>query len=557
MQITVDRNGQKFGPYNLDEVRQYLADGSLLPTDLVWHDGIEDWIPLSEIADAKPAARSNKTLAIALAVGGIAAFAALVIFVVLPLFGGKNNVAKPATNDTSPSSGNQTASPITVRLPGTGELVLADADLIAQVRPAAILQYPSIAAQIQSSPPTQQQLAEIRLSTGFGPEDIQSITASATGLATPLLTATNYVAQAPAFLSDTTTDFRFLISIQSGKAVDAASLVSILTNSLGVAADSITTFEHAGKTCRQFTFHGRPVAFAFLTSQHLVIGTPATVRATIDEATAPAQWTGTVLLPEDAQAFIGLAPTGNMMGQNLSKNIAARPGSARAQLKEASAGLSAATLSLHLEQGANFRLAGRFTSDEQASRFATAATAVFADLKAIPEIAEPLTALHLMGVTGPEANTTGDITRITLLAPESAITSATSGLFASGHSHESRLRWAGMSQFSQMTEWPRYDYIQTHLGQPDATRANTLIDLRPFNTQPTLRLLNPYLLTSDERRLSRFIGTRIDYHDNPEGTRAIRLYIRPATRQLIAIEWHEPTTDPIGPPGPPLQPPSP
>ena len=53
LQIHIDRAGEKFGPYSEEEVRQYLGQGSLLPTDLAWHDGLENWVPLSELAPAQ------------------------------------------------------------------------------------------------------------------------------------------------------------------------------------------------------------------------------------------------------------------------------------------------------------------------------------------------------------------------------------------------------------------------------------------------------------------------------------------------------------------------
>ena len=43
MQIHVDRGGQRFGPYSLEDVNRYLADGNLLPTDNGWHDGAAGW----------------------------------------------------------------------------------------------------------------------------------------------------------------------------------------------------------------------------------------------------------------------------------------------------------------------------------------------------------------------------------------------------------------------------------------------------------------------------------------------------------------------------------
>jgi hypothetical protein len=50
MQIHVARNGQQLGQYSVEEVNRKLADGTLSPTDLGWHEGAAGWAPLSSIA---------------------------------------------------------------------------------------------------------------------------------------------------------------------------------------------------------------------------------------------------------------------------------------------------------------------------------------------------------------------------------------------------------------------------------------------------------------------------------------------------------------------------
>lgn len=49
MQIHIDRGGQRFGPYGLEEVKAHLASGVLLSTDLGWADGMQDWVPLTQL----------------------------------------------------------------------------------------------------------------------------------------------------------------------------------------------------------------------------------------------------------------------------------------------------------------------------------------------------------------------------------------------------------------------------------------------------------------------------------------------------------------------------
>ena len=49
MQIQIDRNGERYGPYSIEEVNSYLANGTLLPSDNAWHDGMPDWVPIGQI----------------------------------------------------------------------------------------------------------------------------------------------------------------------------------------------------------------------------------------------------------------------------------------------------------------------------------------------------------------------------------------------------------------------------------------------------------------------------------------------------------------------------
>lgn len=55
MQIHINRDGQNYGPYSLDETRQYLASGNLVETDLAWFEGAPNWMPLSQVPGVAPA----------------------------------------------------------------------------------------------------------------------------------------------------------------------------------------------------------------------------------------------------------------------------------------------------------------------------------------------------------------------------------------------------------------------------------------------------------------------------------------------------------------------
>lgn len=49
MQIYINRDGQQFGPFSLDQVNQGLVEGQLLPNDFAFYEGLQQWTPLGQI----------------------------------------------------------------------------------------------------------------------------------------------------------------------------------------------------------------------------------------------------------------------------------------------------------------------------------------------------------------------------------------------------------------------------------------------------------------------------------------------------------------------------
>ncbi|MBC8324246.1 MAG: DUF4339 domain-containing protein [Verrucomicrobia subdivision 3 bacterium] len=49
MMIHVMRDGQQFGPYTLEDVNAYLAQGTLLATDQAWYEGAPDWMLITQV----------------------------------------------------------------------------------------------------------------------------------------------------------------------------------------------------------------------------------------------------------------------------------------------------------------------------------------------------------------------------------------------------------------------------------------------------------------------------------------------------------------------------
>jgi len=54
MMIHVMRDGQQFGPYTLEDVNAYLAQGTLLSTDQAWYEGAPDWMLLTQVPGVLP-----------------------------------------------------------------------------------------------------------------------------------------------------------------------------------------------------------------------------------------------------------------------------------------------------------------------------------------------------------------------------------------------------------------------------------------------------------------------------------------------------------------------
>lgn len=76
--IHVMRDGQQFGPYTIEDINAYLAQGTLLPTDQAWYEGAANWMPITDVpgvvygaapapmvAGADPMATANPEVAVA------------------------------------------------------------------------------------------------------------------------------------------------------------------------------------------------------------------------------------------------------------------------------------------------------------------------------------------------------------------------------------------------------------------------------------------------------------------------------------------------------------
>jgi hypothetical protein len=46
--------GAQYGPYDLEQLRSYSQSGQLVPTQLVWRDGMPAWLPASQLPELAP-----------------------------------------------------------------------------------------------------------------------------------------------------------------------------------------------------------------------------------------------------------------------------------------------------------------------------------------------------------------------------------------------------------------------------------------------------------------------------------------------------------------------
>jgi len=63
MEYQIQRGDQKFGPYSLAELQQYVQEGRVLLTDLAQSEGMTDWVPVSQILGNIPIPAPAQVLA--------------------------------------------------------------------------------------------------------------------------------------------------------------------------------------------------------------------------------------------------------------------------------------------------------------------------------------------------------------------------------------------------------------------------------------------------------------------------------------------------------------
>lgn len=60
MQIYLARNNEQAGPYTLEQVNAMLANKQIVLTDLAWHEGMANWLPLGQLTGGKQVYNPNQ-----------------------------------------------------------------------------------------------------------------------------------------------------------------------------------------------------------------------------------------------------------------------------------------------------------------------------------------------------------------------------------------------------------------------------------------------------------------------------------------------------------------
>ena len=598
MQISIDRGGQQFGPYSLEQVQEHLASGALLPTDNAWHEGLPGWVPLSELpgvsaAGAPKAAGSGKGLKIALAVVGVAAIAALVYFVVLPMFGGDDKTAagggeenNQTVNDDKENNENNATEPGGGGVAGGGwqsmpggSLIVADADVIVHLKVGEIFSSPLVQQQLRGNVEVDQVLTMVRDQIGIGPADLKDLTISLSGLTEAASKANdpgdleNVIK--PAVVNG---DIYFGMCLRTSKPIDAAALTQKISQ--GVAENPGIMEKKHGDTTYFLTQPNPqgddlPAAFYIADGNTAVVSTEQDLKQHIDTSGSVLPRKGLDFIDASQQISIAYAPKDpSIIGGKLDElmaNIPPEPPSfknmAESLKKVEAAALSAAMVG----NGLSFTASARLADGDSAKAFANGFNALVTDLKNIPDVAATLATAQTMGITIPQATSTQSQAKLVLNLPKQAVDGLTSMASGGGnpgggilpgpggsHAQVTVQRWMVLSQIARQPQWPLVgSFTQNQLfSRPSGPpKRQATFDLRPLLSAPNTGALNVNLLSANERqlysqrRLASIAGcTSITYNDDLQGTRGIRLYFRGQNHQLIGIEWFEAGPQKIGPP---------
>ena len=601
MQIHVDRGGQRFGPYSLEDVNRYLTDGTLLPSDLGWHDGMADWKPLTQVSGvvagggaptppgppaptaadaatpiAPPPAGGKKTskgLKIALGVvGGLAVVGGIGFAVWFFFFKGPNDAELAAASwHTLPN----------------GAPILGGADVVAQIKVGEIFKSALLQQQLEKEPNAGMVIGMMQQLVGIGPGDLQDLTISLSGISALAQSSDDPdKALENAYKSG---KIKYSLVLRASKPIDKAKIEELLTQG-GDKPD----FNPAGMEekkhgeAKYYLFKNdnppEPDYAAYLADEKtLVFGLESVIQSHIDIAGNIPARPGLEFLDTKQQITIAYLPPDNKAIETaVTKALAEMeiPPEAPQQLQdiaqtakvtlESLKKVEAAALSVGLtESGLQLVASANFADPDASKGFADNFNKLLAEGGKIPQAAQFLLIAQGAGLQIPSAESKEKQAKLSLTIPMEAIESF-EGLNLAGngnggndqrpgevgpfvpsqpngsarHSQVTLKRWNLLKQTVGRNQWPPYTVVgkANNMGQANNVEKNVVMDVRTVKRSGAVIQM--------AANITQVPGCmRWDYFDTPQGQRAIHLYFNDNNGQLIGVHWFEAGPRKIGIPG--------
>ncbi|MDP7011590.1 MAG: DUF4339 domain-containing protein [Verrucomicrobiota bacterium] len=611
MQIHVDRGGQRFGPYSLEDVNRYLADGTLLPSDIGWHEGASDWVPLTQISGVKagegppsspsppaptaadaagasspsgpPAAPTAadaaqpkapqgtegaapesgkskggalKIVAIVLLLAGLGAGG---YFFIYPKYfakngGGDNNGTAVAAWQTLPE----------------GAPILGGADIVVHIKAGEIFNSPLIQQLLAAAPDAGMAISMMQQNAGIGPGDLQDLTISVTGVSAVAQSVDDPDKSEDALeKAYESGKVKYGLVLRSSKPVDKAKIEELVTQG-GDKPD----FNPAGmekKTHSKTKYYlfkndnpPEPDFAAYLADDKtLVFGLESVVQSHIDLAGKISARSGLEFLDTKQQITIAYLPPNNKAIEiGVTKILAEMkvPPNAPPLQKditqtakttlESLKKVEAAALSGGVTQTGLQLVASANFSDANASKtFVDSYNKLQKDSRQISEVAQTLLAMQGMGLMFPDAESKGKQASLTLAIPMNAMESLGGMIGGLAGGGETEVHYSRAT----VQRWTMLSQTVGKNQWPHATIIQK--NLGKANEEKENAIMNPRSVLSSGAVIQTFRNTpqvpgciRWAYYDDHRGQRAIHLYFNPNTGQMIGVHWFESGSHKTGPP---------
>jgi len=596
MQIHVDRGGQRFGPYSLEEVNRYLADGTLLPSDIGWHDGAADWVPLTQIAGvqagggppappgppAPTAADAAKPKAPEMAAGapaakgkgGAAIKIAAIVLLIAGLGAGGYFFIYPKYFAKGGGDNNGTSTAAWQTLPG-GAPILGGADVVFQLKAGEIFKSSLIQQQLGAAPDAGMMISMMQQNSGIGPGDLLDLTISASGVSTVAQSIDDPDKSDEAFFNAYKSGkLKYALVLRSSKPVDKEKIEELITqggdkpdfNPAGVEQKT-----HAKTKYFLFKNDAPPepdFAAYFADDKTLVFGLETVVQSHIDLAGKISARSGLEFLnPKNQITIAYLPPDNKAISSGVSKILKEMKIDSDAppiikdlfetakKTLESLKKVEAAALSGGITQnGLKLAASANFSDTDSAKSFSDSFNKLLKEAQKIPEVAQSLLAAQGMGIVVPSAESKEKQASLKINLPMDAMDSLGGMMGGFGgspptaiggsarHSQATLKRWTILKQTVGRNQWPAHTVVEKNLGKADNVQKNVTMNTRMVATagaaMPTL---------SNTPQVPGCI--RWDYFDAPRGQRAIQLYFNPKNGQMIGVHWFESGPQKIGIPG--------